>query len=96
MPDRKYNVNVTTKSISGFIDVVPKCIGFMFTNIGTAIADVNGMVIFPSAAPATTLGDSRSIGANKDEVFIGTLKLTLRAPLGANPLVEIVQIFYTE
>lgn len=96
MPDRKYNIVLTLTTQSGFIDVVRGCKGFMFTNIGDTIARVNGMVIFPSAAPATILGDSRSIGGDQDEIYSGNIRVIFDAPAGANPLLEIVQIFYTD
>ena len=93
-PDRKFNIAVTLVTQSGFIDVVENCKGFMFTNLGDTIADVNGMVVFPSVTPATILGDSRSIGADKNDIYAGNIKVLFRVPLGATPLLEIVQIFY--
>jgi hypothetical protein len=98
MGDRLYNMTqaeIYTKSQN--INVHENCNGFMFTNVGDVIAEVNGMVIFPSPTPLTDLGDSRVIGGNKDELYTGTIKLSFRAPTaGTNPRVEIVQKFYTD
>jgi hypothetical protein len=91
-----YNISVATYSQSGFIDVIENCNGFTFTNLGDTIAEVNGMVIFPSATPATDLGDSRSIGGNAGEIYKGNIKLSFRQPLGVAPLVEIAQKFYVK
>lgn len=96
MPDRKMNITVKTTNISGDIIREQNCNAIMFTNIGDTIARVNGMVIFPSTNPNTILGDSRSFGGHKDEIYVGILRLVFNNPPGANPLVEIVQIFYTE
>lgn len=76
------------------IPVVRNCNGFMFTNLGDTIASVNGMIIFPSPTPATDLGDSRSIIGNVGEIYSGFLDLQFQAPLGATPLVEVVQKYY--
>jgi hypothetical protein len=95
VPD-KYNISVATYNQSGFIDVIENCNGFTFTNLGDTIAEVNGMVVFPSATPATDLGDSRSIGGNQGEIYSGNIKLSFRAPVGAAPLIEIAQKFFVK
>lgn len=79
-----------------FITVSKGCFAFMFTNLGDTIATVQGMVIFPSATPLTSLGDSRTIAAHELEVYTGNITLSFRAPIGAAPAVEIVQLYYTE
>lgn len=96
LPIQKYNIAIGTYNTSQFIDVVENCNGFTFTNIGDTIAEVNGQVIFPSATPLTALGDSRSIGGNEGEIYKGNMRLLFRTPLGAAPLVEIVQKLYIE
>lgn len=68
--------------------------GFTFTNLGDTIAEVNGIVIFPSTTPATVAGDSVSIGGNAGEIYVGNIKLLFRTPVGAAPNVLIVQKFY--
>jgi hypothetical protein len=71
------------------------CFGFMFTNIGDVKAWVSGKVINPSATPATSIGDSRSIMAHRDDIFKGNLTLMFDpATSGTNPQVEIVQLYY--
>lgn len=91
---RGWNISVQTYSRAGQINVVDNCFAFMFTNIGDTIAFVNEMVIFPSATPATALGDSRSISGHWMDLYKGYMTLKFQAPLGATPLVEIVQLFY--
>lgn len=94
--DRVYNIAVQQLNRSQQIIVQNGCAGFMFTNIGDTRANVNGMTINPSVAPATILGDSRSIALHKNDIFKGNLTLTFEAPLGAAPLVEIIQLFYAD
>lgn len=99
MKDRqKYNTETGIYYKSGFIDVVNNCNGYMFTNTGDTIAELNGMVIYPGdlTPGSEALGDSRSVGGNEGELFVGTLRLIFRTPLGANPRVEIVQKFYID
>jgi len=91
---RKYNISVLTYSGNEYVAVHKGCFAFMFTNLGDTIATVSGMVIFPSTAPTTSLGDSRTISGHELEVFAGNITLSFRAPLGASPLVEIVQLYY--
>lgn len=93
---RGYNMSVQTYDTPGVISVFQNCLGFMFTNIGDTTAFVNGMVIFPSATPATALGDSRTIAAHLLDMYRGNITLKFAAPLGAAPLVEIVQLFYLD
>lgn len=89
-----YNITVQLYNLSQIIPVVRGCTGFMFTNVGDDAATINGMSIFPGTI-GTVLGDSRSIGAHKNDVYKGIIKLSF-AGVGANPSVEIVQVFYTD
>ena len=89
-----YNKTVQVYSANTYIPVAKNCFAFMFTNVGDTIAAVEGMVIFPSATPATALGDSRTIAAHELEVYTGSMNLSFRAPVGAAPAVEVVQLYY--
>lgn len=89
-----WNMTVNTYNKSGTIIVQDGCFAFMVTNIGDTIARLNGMVIFPSTAPASVLGDSRSIGGHLLDLYKGNILLQFNNPAGAAPLVEIVQLFY--
>ena len=91
---RAWNMSALPYSRSESITVLPNCFAFMFTNIGDTIARVNGMVIFPSTTPATALGDSRVLSGHLLDLYKGNITLAFQAPAGANPLVEIVQLFY--
>jgi hypothetical protein len=91
-----YDMTVQIYNLNTYIPVARKCFAFMFTNVGDTIATVKGMVIFPSATPATALGDSRSISAHKLDIYKGTMDLSFRAPVGAAPGVEIVQLYYVD
>lgn len=93
---RGYNKTVQVYTENEYIPVAKGCFAFMFTNIGDTTAVVEGMVIFPSATPTTSLGDSRTIAAHELEVYTGNITLSFRAPVGAAPAVEIVQLYYTE
>jgi hypothetical protein len=93
--DRLYNISVNIYYAAAVIDVVKGCNGFMFTNTGDTVALVNGMVINPGV-PGASLGDSRSIGGNEDEIYIGRIQIAFAIPGGVNPQVEIVQKFFSE
>jgi hypothetical protein len=92
--NRPYNMTVQVYTGNEFVPVARNCFAFMFTNVGDTIATVNGMVIFPSATPATDLGDSRTIAGHQNEIYSGNITLSFRAPLGAAPGVELVQLYY--
>jgi urease beta subunit len=91
-----YNMVVQVYSENFYIPVARKCFAFMFTNIGDTPATVKGMIIFPSATPATALGDSRSISGHKLDIYTGTMDLSFRPPIGVNQAVEIVQLYYVD
>jgi hypothetical protein len=91
---RGYNMTVNTYNKSDDIIVTKNCFAFMFTNIGDTTARINGMVIFPSTTPGSSLGDSRSISGHLLDVYAGVMRLSFDTPAGAAPLVEIVQLFY--
>lgn len=92
--DRAYNMTVQTYTQSTQVTVQKGCFAFMFTNLGGANANVNGMVIFPPTGPGL-LGDSRSISAHKSDIYKGNITLAID-PAGPTPLVEIVQLFYAD
>lgn len=94
--ERKYNITTNIYNAGADVIVEQGCNGYMFTNIGDTIAEVNGMVIFPSATPATALGDSRSVGGNRDEIYKGVIRVRFQAPIGAAPAVEVVQKIYMD
>ena len=75
---------------------MPGCFALMFTNLGDTIVTVNDMVLFPSATPATALGDSRSIGGHWLDIYKGNISIKFIQPVGANPRVEVVQQFYVK
>lgn len=91
---RAWNMSVQVYSTAGNIDRAENCFGFMFTNLGDVIANVNGMVIFPNALP-NALGDSRSVSGHLMDLYKGLINLGFQNPTaGVNPAVEIVQFFY--
>jgi len=94
MSDRIWNQTVTIVTKSGYVNREENCFAYMFTNTGDTVAFVNDMVVFPTSAPPA-LGDSRSIGGHKDDVYKGQFKISFQVPLGVNPQLELVQLFYT-
>jgi hypothetical protein len=88
-----WNMTGNTYDRSGQIDVVDGCFAFMFTNVGDTNATVNGMVVFPGT-PGSVLGDSRSAAGQLLSLYKGNITLAFATPLGAAPLVEIVQLFF--
>lgn len=92
---KPYNMYVQIYNTPLQVDVAKGCFAFMFTNVGDTIATVNGMVIFPSATPATALGDSRTIAAHQNEIYTGNITLAFLPTGGATtPNVEIIQLYY--
>ena len=92
---RAWSMAVNLYTQPGSIIRQKNCFAIMFTNIGSVTARVNGMVIFPSATPATALGDSRSISGHQLDLYMGNITLEIDQP-SAGALIEIVQLFYTD
>lgn len=90
---RGWNMEVQIYTKAGNIPVGRNCFAFMFTNVGDSVAFVNQMVIFPSATPATSIGDSRTVSGHLMDVYKGRITLKFD-PIAAAPRVEIVQLFY--
>lgn len=93
---RPYDMIVQVYSENFYIPVARKCFAYMFTNVGDTPATLKGMIVFPSATPATALGDSRSISGHKLDIYTGTMDLSFRPPIGAAPAVEVVQLYYVD
>lgn len=91
---RAWNYSAATYVLAQNIVVVENCFAFQFTNLGDTIARVNGMIIYPSATPGSSLGDSRSMGGHVMDLYKGIIALSFQQPVGAAPLVEIVQLYY--
>lgn len=91
---RGFNMTVNTYNQATDVIVQKNCFAVMFTNVGDTTARLNGMVIFPSSTPTTAIGDSRSIAGHVLDIYTGVLHLSFDLPVGASPLVEIVQLFY--
>lgn len=92
----QWNEVTTPYRESGQVTVQKGCNSITYTNLGDVIAQVNGKTLFPSATPATVAGDSISLGGNLGEVYKGDINLKFVLPTaGTNPLVEIIQKFYT-
>jgi hypothetical protein len=91
-----YNWNETTNIYSKSIQVpvVRGCNGYTATNIGDTTVQINGKTLFPSATPASILGDSITLGGNLGELYKGDLSIQFVSPANANPKVEIIQKFY--
>lgn len=88
-----WNISVLTYSVGDSITVLPNCFAVMARNRGDDTAFVNDLVIFPSATPATAIGDAVSFAGNWLDLFCGNINLKF-AGVGGAPLVEITQLFY--
>lgn len=91
----EYNVSVQSFTQSVEVARVSGCNGYTATVTGDTAARVNGQLLFPSATPATVLGDSISVIGNHGETFTGRIEIEFIQPLGANPQIELLQKFYT-
>lgn len=92
----RWNLVTNIYRASASVIVIRGCNGFIATNLGDTAVLINGQTLFPSATPATVLGDSVSVFGNKGEIY-GSQQIIVQfvQPLGAAPAVEIVQKFYT-
>lgn len=93
-PKKPYNKTVQIYSTNQSVPIAKGCFAWMFTNVGDTTADVEGMVIFPSATPATAIGDSRTISGHENDIYTGNITISFRPPLGSSPAVELVQLYY--
>ncbi len=92
-PLQKYDLIPQNYDASGWFDIPKNCNGFVVTNIGNTFVQVNDQIFYPGV-PGTSLGDSRSYGGNKDEVYVGKLKVSFALPLGTVPNIEVVYKIY--
>src|SRR5262245_24856278 len=91
----RWDMMVTTLKASGWFDIPRNCNGFMVTNTGDVIVQVNDQLLYPGTI-GTSLGDSKSFGGNYGEVYVGKLKLAFANPTaGVQPAVEVVYKVYT-
>lgn len=90
----QWNITVLTYNTSQNVPRSRNSNGYVATNLGTCIVRVNGQTLFPSATPATSAGDSVSMIGNVGEVFKGNIDIAFITPVGAAPLLEIVEKFY--
>lgn len=84
-------INKYSEAVSATVN--RNCSSYQFTNIGDTICEVNGMRIYPGV-PGVSLGDSRSISLHHMDVYRGNIEIAFIQPIGAAPLVEIVQLIY--
>jgi len=89
---QRYNNTIQSFTTSQDVIVEKLCNGFTAINYGDVIAEINGIRIFPSATPATVVGDSLSVGGNAGEIYKGQIILKFVQPTaGVAPRVVIVQ-----
>lgn len=91
-----YNISYSRYTGPTSIQRQELCNGFMVTNIGDTDATINGKILFASATPLTDQGDSVTIGGNEGEIYYGNLDIAFVQPIGANPLVEVIQKYYIQ
>lgn len=90
-------MSVLTYNASQQVRAMEGCAAMMFTNVGDTDVSVNGMILHAAINPATTLGDSRTIGISDSEecVYIGNITIAFANPGGVAPKIEVVQLFFT-
>jgi len=93
---KAFNETVNTYQTGRGVILEKKCFAYAATCLGDTIVEVNGHRLFPSATPATVVGDSISIAAPDGELFKGVLTIKFVAPIGAAPNVEITQLYYID
>jgi hypothetical protein len=95
---RKYNIRVTPVNASKQYLLDKCCNGFTAVNIGDTIATVAQIPIKPPLLP-TLSGESTGVQGNADEIFLGTngvIPITFNLPVGANPLIMIIEKYYVD
>jgi len=95
-PYRQYNTQTNRYNLSQEVPRVKNCNGFLATNIGDTPVTVNKKILFPSTTPLTVQGDAISFGGNEGEIYVGTIDIAFLVPLGATPLIEIIQKYYID
>jgi hypothetical protein len=88
MTFQPYNISVAIINKSGFVPVMDNCNSWMVTNTGLDVVTVNGMVLNPGV-PGVSLGDSKTIGGNQNEVYKGNIIVAFATLAG--PSLEVVQ-----
>ena len=78
MPFNKYDFITSSYNASGWQTIPKNCNGFTVVNTGTAIVNVNDLIMYPGV-PGTTIGDSISFGGNENEIYAGKLKIAFAA-----------------
>lgn len=89
--DTYYNFNGQEITQNSLIDLDPLCNGLNIINIGSSVANVNGVPLQPPAA-GESVGDSYTIGGNKGEILQGRVNISFTGAVGK---VVVVQKFYT-
>lgn len=92
---RPWNFSVDSYYVSQTMTYLPGATGFMFTNTGDTIVQVNNKILYPGV-PGTRLGDAFSVAAHKNDAYKGIIKIAFQAPLGAAPAIEVVQVYYMD
>lgn len=93
-PPRAWNITVQVYTRATQVVRIENCFAVMFTNLGDTTLTVNGISCFPSATPTTALGDSRTIAAHQDDIYMGLITLQFAAAPLITPACEIIQAFY--
>jgi hypothetical protein len=83
---------VYTPTSSPQIKPMPGCMGYMATNIGDGIVHVNDKILYPGVV-GTNVGESVIIGGYYGYEFKGMIRLVFDQPVGAQPQIELTQLF---
>lgn len=93
---KRWNQSTQQYTAGTDVPVIKNCFAWSVTNVGTGVVVVNGERLFPSAAPATIVGDSVSKSDPTGGPYKGRIKLVFTPPAGAAPLAEVTQLFYVD
>lgn len=91
-----YNVSVSRYTKATSVQRMELCNAVQVNVIGDTNVLFDGKLLFASATPLTDQGDSLTIGGNEGEIYYGNIDIAFVTPLGANPLVEVIQKYYIQ
>ena len=91
---RSWNMSVIPYTAAAHVVLEKNVFALLVGNRGDTLATANGFPLFPSAAPATSAGDTIVFAAHQMDIYKGRLDIAFSGA-GVAPQVFVIQFFYT-